>query len=402
MHKFLRDGGVLFAAEALARLAAFSVTFVISRSLGLDAVALLTVAQSIVAYATVAGDAGLGTAAVTRLSSGGAVKEIVRGTARLQVSLTLLASIVVVPFVALTSGWPLALILALTPIAIAFSTTYVLLARSDARAVAASRITGNVVTAAFGVGAATASAPLWVVGLAYPVGALAATLYANRRSGVAIRDVIGLPSWSFVRSDVSHLSGLLIYTLVVHFYSSILVILAASTRNAENLIDIALATRLLLLFSIPGQILESVLLPRYARAVGGLTRRRIIRDAGAAVLGGLGLVLAVVGTAPWYVPILFGGEATRSITTVQVLLLQLPVSLLTTVLTIVLFARRQTIRLGVCYGAAAIVQVALALSLSSHGAPMMAFAIVGSEIVFAVLLMVIVLRKPQEFGQSNA
>ncbi len=367
----------------MARVAAFSVTFVISRRLGLDNLAVLTVAQSIVAYATVAGDAGLGTAAVTRIASGERAQLIVRGTARLQVVLSLVSTIVIVPIVAAASSWPLAVILATTPVAIALSTSYVLLARADARSVALSRIWGNVSTAFFGVTASLLGAPIWLVALAYPLGAVVATVFVNGRTGVHWRDLVGVPSWGFVRADSRHLSGLLLHTLVVHFYSSILVILASIVDGGAQLVEIALASRLLLLFSIPAQVLESVLLPRYAAAVDALTSRRVLRDAAVVVGGGIAAGAVIVVAAPFYVPLLFGVAAAEAVPAVQVILLQIPVSLLTSVLTVVLFARRDTLRLGAAYGVAAVVQLLVALFLASQDRSI-APAIVVSEVVFAV------------------
>src|SRR5688572_11460148 len=102
--KFFKDGALLLAAEFISRLLAFSVSFALAREVGLEALAVLTLAQSIVAYATVAGDAGLGTEAVRRIASGEASQAVVRQTARLQIFFALLASSVVVPLALLQTN----------------------------------------------------------------------------------------------------------------------------------------------------------------------------------------------------------------------------------------------------------------------------------------------------------
>jgi O-antigen/teichoic acid export membrane protein len=383
--KFLRDGGLLFAAESLARLAAFVVTFLVARRLGLHEVALLTLGQSLMAYATVAGDGGLGTGAVTRLVRGGNVPDVIKGTARLQVSLTVIACLVLVPVTAAAVGWALALVLAFTPVAIAASTQYVLQARRDVRAIATGRISGNLSTAVIGATAAFSHAPLWVVACAYPVGAIVTMLLVNRAAPAPLRLTFGVPSVTFLRSDWRHSLGLFGYTLSVHVYASILLLLAAALRHGDNLVEVALATRLLLLFSIPTQVLESVLLPRYAALAQQLTVKRIVRDSGVAFVAGVVFAAALIVAAPLYVPLLFGPDASGSVGTVQAAVLQVPISLVTSVLTVDLLARRRSAGLTVAYMVAAAVQAGLAVWFASSGAELMVQAIVWSELVLAVV-----------------
>ncbi|QCR42578.1 hypothetical protein C1N91_02470 [Curtobacterium sp. SGAir0471] len=192
------------------------------------------------------------------------------------------------------------------------------------------------------------------------------------------------------------MSGLLLHTLIVHFYSSILVILASIVNDGSQLVEIALASRLLLLFSIPAQVLESVLLPRYAAAVDSLTAMKILRDGALVFIGGAALGVIIIFTAPVYVPLLFGSAASAAVPVVQVMLLQIPVSLLTSVLTVALFARRDTLRLSFAYGIAAVVQLSVALLLASRDASVSS-AIVLSEAVFAVgtLFAVFTWREPK-------
>lgn len=393
MFKFLRDGGLLFLAEGVSRLVAFSVTFVIARRVGLPEVAVITLAQSVLAYATVAGDGGMGTGAVTRMINGGAVREIVRGTARTQLGLTLLASLIVVPIVASNAGWPLAIVLAATPFAIASSTSYVLQARQDVASIAAARISGNLVTAVVGVLAAISELPLPVIAAAYPLGALTTAAVGNWRAGTKAVDVFGRPSVSFLISDWKHSLGLFGYTLTVHFYASVLLILSSVLSGGSNLVAIALATRLLLIFSIPAQILESILLPRYSRRVRdeGFSRR-VLRDAALGFVVGSVACGALIIAAPLYVPLLFGAAADDAVGTVQAVVLQVPVSIATSVLSAGLLARRRSLGLSIAYLSAAVIQVIWAISFASSGPVQMGLAIVVSEAGLAVGAMIAFLR----------
>lgn len=389
MFRFLRDGGLLFLAEGISRLVAFSVTFVIARRVGLSEVAVITLAQSLLAYATVAGDGGMGTGAVTRIVGGESVRAIVRGTARTQLGLTLVASLVVVPIVASSAGWPLAIVLAATPFAIASSTSYVLQARQDVASIAAARISGNVVTAGVGVLAASSALPLPLIAAAYPLGALTTALVGNLRAGTRPGDLLGRPSLAFLLSDWKHGLGLFGYTLTVHFYASVLLILSSTLSGGANLVDIALATRLLLIFSIPAQIIESILLPRYARRSGSDGfRGRVLRDAVLGFVAGCIACAALVVAAPIYVPLLFGPSAEGAVGTVQSVVLQVPISIATSVLSAGLLARRRSLGLTIAYMSAAVIQVIWAVSFASSGPERMGLAIVVSEIGLALGAMV--------------
>jgi O-antigen/teichoic acid export membrane protein len=171
----------------------------------------------------------------------------------------------------------------------------------------------------------------------------------------------------------------------VHVYASILLLLAAALRHGDNLVEVALATRLLLLFSIPTQVLESVLLPRYAALAQQLTVKRIVRDSGVAFVAGVVFAAALIVAAPLYVPLLFGPDASGSVGTVQAAVLQVPISLVTSVLTVDLLARRRSAGLTVAYMVAAAVQAGLAVWFASSGAELMVQAIVWSELVLAVV-----------------
>lgn len=372
---------MLFAAEGVARLAAFSVTFVIARAVGLQEVAVLTLAQSILAYATVAGDGGMGTGAVTRLVRGDPASGVIQGTARSQIALTLVASLLVVPLATPSVGLALALVLALTPLAVAASTTYVLQAARRVGSIAVARISGNLVTAALGVTAAAFHLPIAVIAVAYPAGTFVTMMVVNRQSGVRLLDMVGLPSRGFLVSDWRHNAGLFGYTLTVHIYSSTLLILSSIVGTASSLVSIALATRLLLIFSIPGQILEAILLPRYAAVSLLDLRRRAIRDAALAFAGGTVAATALILLAPFYVVLLFGSAASSSIETVQHVLVQIPISLATSVLAAALLAGRRSVGLTTAYALAALAQIAWVLLSAASGPELMAYAIVVSEIV---------------------
>lgn len=80
--KFLRDGSALLAGEMVSRVFVFGTTLVVARGYGLEAVAVLSLAQSLIGYATVAGNSGLGNYAVRKIIGGAPVEPVTRQTAR--------------------------------------------------------------------------------------------------------------------------------------------------------------------------------------------------------------------------------------------------------------------------------------------------------------------------------
>lgn len=385
-RKFLIDGGFLFGAETLARLFAFSVTFFLARQVGLEALAVLSLAQALIAYALVAGDAGLGTAAVRRIALGQESHEVIRDTARAQVLLASIASLVVVPIVAVQTSWLIALSLSTLPLIAAASTTYVLQGRLDARGIAYSRVTGNLVVGVLGIGLSLLACPLWVIAFSYPVGAVAAMLVVNTRSGASLGLVFGRVNLVHLRSEARPYMSLALFTVVLHAYSSCLIILSQNLDQGQHFIDVALSTRLLLIMVIPAQVLGSLLLPRYSKVSHNDLGHDLKRHLAMAFTAGCAITFAVWLTADSVVPILFGSEAEGSVLSVQVISVQVPLSLVSTVLVAALLAHKAYGTVGRIYLFTLGVQILAGFWLVGYSSPIFICALLIAEACFVILL----------------
>ncbi len=329
LKKFINDGAVLLVSEFLSRIFSFSVTFVLARQLGLEALATLALAQSLVAFATVAGDAGLGTSAVRRISRGDDARSVVRETAKAQVAITVLALLVVVPIAAMQTNPLLVLVLALVPLFYAASPGYVLQAKLMATGIGVSRILGNLGTGVVGVTLSLLRAPLWCVAISYGLGAMIGLLYTIRVARVAFSDVVGWPDLSPYRDAWRSYVSLALFTLVLQAYWSALLILSQLFGDGAHFIVTSVATRILFLLSIPGVIIGSLLLPRYS-AAGSKSKvwHHVLASLGAGALISGGVQIC----AQWFVPLMFGPEAISSIDAVRAISLQVPLAMANSVL----------------------------------------------------------------------
>lgn len=390
--KFFKDGALLLAAELVSRILAFSVSFVLARQIGLEALAVLALAQSIVAYATVAGDAGLGTEAVRRIANGEQSEAVVRETARLQIFFALLASALVVPIALAQTTSLVAIGLALGPVLVAASATYVLQGRLDARSLAVSRVLGNTVVGAMGIVTSLMSLPLWVIASSYSVGALVSMLYVNHRAGVGPTQIFGRIPWRSLSVGRSKYLALASYTVILHGYSSCLIIMAQNFGGGSQLVDVALATRVLLLLVIPAQLLGSLLLPRYSRAAVSM-RTLCLHTVAVLILGGF-VSLVVHLSAKWFVPLMFGPESVDSVRAVEAISLQVPLSLASTVLIAFLLAAGRFSTLAGIYAAVLAVQIGLGFYLRNFESSEFVMALVLSEWIFVLLLLTALLLNP--------
>lgn len=387
--KFFRDGALLFSGEIVSKLLAFSVSFVLARQVGLEALAILSLAQSIIAYATVVGDAGLGTDAVRRISNGEVARGVVRQTARVQVVFALLASLVVVPVAMSQTDPSVAIGVALVPIFYAASANYVLQGRLDAKNLAISRVLGNVVVCAFGMATIFLSFPLGIIAFAYSAGALASMLYVNRTAGVRIVDLMGALPWTALKEMKTKYFALASYTVIVHAYSSALIIMAQNFGGGSQLVEVALATRVLLLLFIPAQLLGSLLLPRFSR--GPVSMKTMAASLATALLVGALMSVAVHLTAQWFVPLMFGPEAQDSVTSIERISLQLPLYLASTVLIAYFLSAGRYVMLARLYLFALLVQIALGYLLRDYDADVFVLSVVCSEWIFVLSLLVALL-----------
>lgn len=371
-------------SQIVSRILAFSVSFVLARTLGLSSLAVLALAQSVMAYATVAGDAGLGTEAVRRLSGGENKYQVVKDTVSLQLVLTVIALVIVVPVSILQVGVNLSLALALTPVATALTCSYVLQADLDAINMAVARVLMNVVTGVVGIALVLISSPLWVVSLAYGLGAVASMMFTNSKAKVVLATTFRVPKISSLPRGRRSFGALLGVTTVVHAYSSALLILAAFLTSGSLLIDTSVATRFLLLLVLPAQILGSMLLPRYARLV---ERPRLLTHALVAFLAGVFIAGVTTVVAEGVVPFLLGPEAVGSVSSVVVLGWHVPFALASTIYSSYFLSRGRYHTVFVLYTVALIVLVVCALVLSPWGSEAYVASLVVSEIAFVSLLM---------------
>lgn len=399
--KFLRDGAHLLFAEVLSRLLAFSVSFVLARQVGLEALAILALAQSIVAYATVAGDAGLGTDAVRRISNGEASILVVKQTARVQILFALLASFIAVPAALMQTGSLVALGVALVPLLVAASCTYVLQGRLDAKGLATSRIVGNVIVGVFGITSSLLGLPLEVIALSYSAGALASTFYVNRLAGVSFSDLLGPIAWSSFSGVRRKYLALAAYTVVLHAYASALIIMAQNVGGGVQFVDVALATRVQLLLVIPAQLLGSLLLPRYARRQA--TLRSLCGHLALAMIFGACISIAVHLSASWFVPLMFGPDSLSSVGAVEAISVQLPLSLASSVLIAFFLAAGKYVMLARLYLLALAVQIAVGFLFRDYEASVFVLSLVASEWIFVLALLAALLFHPlgAQVGQSR-
>lgn len=383
--KFLSDGAYLLVAQLAARLLAFSLTFIVARTLGLEQLAMLGLAQSLIGFATVAGDAGLGTSAVQRIARGEDSRQVVHDTARAQLWISVVASIVMVPIIATQTDMMLAFSLCLTPVVIAATTTYVLQARLEARKIAVGQIAGNLLVASVGILLAILGLPLGVVALVYPAGLLLTMFIVNAQAKVRIRDIVGLPRISHFVSDGRSYAALLFYTLVVHSYSACLLILSQNLASGRHFEGTGLASRMLILMVIPSIIVGSMLLPRFAAVPP--SRKRLFILTSVAFLGGAVLATANALLAPMYVPLLFGPEAEPYVGAVQAVGAQVPFSFACTVLTSAALAERRFVSTGLAYALALLSQITFALLFAPLSTSVFVLAISVSECIFLVALV---------------
>ncbi|BCW72565.1 oligosaccharide flippase family protein [Arthrobacter sp. NicSoilB8] len=388
-RKFVRDGALLFSGEIVSKLLAFSVSFVLARQIGLEALALLALAQSIVAYATVVGDAGLGTDAVRRISNGESAEAVVTQTARVQVMFALLASLVVVPIAVSQTDSSVAIGVSLVPIFFAASATYVLSGRLDAKNLAVSRVLGNVVVCVAGMTSVFLGYPIGVIAFSYSAGAMASMLYVNYIAGVRIKDFIGPLPWRALKATKSKYLALASYTLIVHAYSSALIIMAQNFGGGSHLVEVALSTRVLLLLFIPAQLLGSLLLPRFSR--GTVSMKIMAACIAAALIFGALMSTAVHLTARWFVPLMFGPDSQGSVASIEQISLQLPLFLASTVLIAYFLAAARYGLLARLYFLALLVQIAIGYLLRDSEAAVFVLSVVFSEWIFVMSLLVALL-----------
>lgn len=288
---------MLMGAEASGRLIAFLLTSIVARSLGLEVLAFVSLAQGLVAYVTVVSDGGLNNHAVRLLLKGGNVETVVAQTIRAQVALVVVASIVVGAFVVLTvpQAIPYFALLVGVPIATALSTPYVLQAQHRTGPVALSRVVGSIATVVAGLGIIIAGLPDFWIASAYSVGAIAMFVVVFRACGAS-------RAWYFSRARL--LASLVVVretaplagsALMVQVLASLPLLLTQAGDDLQSFEAMGVASRLWFLASAPAAMVGAVLIPLLAdpaRRVGVFPRFLAVFSILGAVASGTLLVFA--------------------------------------------------------------------------------------------------------------
>lgn len=275
--------------------------------------------------------------------------------------------------------------IAVMPVLVAASATYVLQGRLDAKGLAISRVLGNTTVGVSGISMALMGLPLWAIASSYSLGAFVSMVFVNNRAGIGAAEIFGRVPWQVLGSGGSKYLALATYTIILHGYSSCLIIMAQNFGGSSLLVDVALATRVLLLLVIPSQLLGSLLLPRYSRAVVSLPRL-CGHMMSALLVGGL-ITLFVHLFAGWFVPLMFGQEAIGSVGTVEMISVQVPLSLASTVLVTFFLASGRFKTVAFTYAAALCAQLSLGYFLRDSPSNMFVVALVLSEWIFVLLLL---------------
>lgn len=378
-----KEGLVLTGAEYISRAFGFVLTLAISHSMGVDALASVALAISITGFATVAGDAGLGTHAVRLLVHGTPVRNVVRDTARVQIALTAVVLIPAWVWAAIATDWAMASALAIVPIASAARAGYVLQAELRAKELAVSRVVGNLTTAVLGLAAVALGASLPVVALSYGIGALSSLAYVQWRIRQPLGLSLGPPSVEFIRTTWRHQLALAGYTIALYAYYNVLLVTVSIVGTSAALNDVAVATRVAAIFTIPATSVTAVLLPRFAADA----RLRWHRFAGLGAAAGAACAAVIIAASPALIPALFGPEAAGAVGATQILMLEMPIGLANGVLAALVLGRGKYRSAFVAYAAAVAVQVLAVLALAHRSSAAMSSSFVASSLVLFALLV---------------
>ncbi|MBM7459457.1 oligosaccharide flippase family protein [Rhodococcus coprophilus] len=390
--RILRGSFALGFGEAVSKLALFAFTAYFARRVGLTELAHLSVAQSLLMYATVVGDAGLTAHAVRRIAAGDRVRVVVRETSSVQLVLAMIGLAIVVPISCMNAGVGMTLALVLAPLGAAAAPTYLLQARGNMSALALGRVTSAVVTAGLGI-AILSVTPTLFAAFAYSAGSLAAFLAIVWLSHGSLR-LYFTSLTPKIRPDWMYASRwLIVQALVVHAYASCLTIGGSYLLAESEFVILSTALRIQMLLLIPANILQTVLLPLFVRHEYSILRVFLV-TVGASIF--VPLVVFISGES--ILEFVYGGEAGASAPALMVLSLQIPLAYGATVVLTSLVAEGAYGRTTTFYVVALIVQIVSLIALARGGATSSAISLLISESLFLALLCALrVSRK----GRSN-
>lgn len=371
---------MLGVGDLLGRGATILLTLMIARTCGIAFLADLSLAQSLLAYAAVAADAGLTAHAVRRLSEGDDEHTVIRETSSVQLVLCLGSLAVILPLAAGRVGWQMALLLALHAIATSLAPTYVLQATRRYGRLATSRAFSSLLTCAAGVAILAAGVQTFVPA-AYSVGAVGAMAIVVYASSKSFRRFFCTLTLRIRRSWILAAGWLIPQTVIVHAYASFLLVASGFTLDASGFVLLATALKFQSYLVIPATLFQTVLLAAFVR--GDLSVRKASAGVG---LVGLVVTCFAYSLAPHLLALLFGEEARSATGVARLVCLQVPFAYLSTVMLAALVARGKYGLSTAVYGGALVALALGCLTVAARTPERLAYAFVGAEVLFVGLL----------------
>jgi O-antigen/teichoic acid export membrane protein len=296
---------VQLSGEVVSRLAAFVVTAAVSRTLGLSSIGVLTLAQSLAAYATVVGDAGLNNDGTRRLAKGES-RSIIGQITGAQVVLTLVGMLPVCAMlyfmdfpaqVALTT-----LIILPASLALALNVGWVLQADRHVGALTITTVSGQLIATSLALVSLYFELSLFYVAAAMTTGVIATTLLTRRSISPEGRR----PAFRGLKRQLVRGRSYVGLGLLSHLYGSAPLLFLGLVATSFELGKFAAALRLMFLLLIPGQLLSMNLLPRFAAQSNDSALLRTV-SGGALAAGCICAVIVQVTSQP-LLRLSFGAE----------------------------------------------------------------------------------------------
>lgn len=375
--------GVLAGAEAAGRLIAFSLTAVIARAYGLDDLAMLAVAQALIAYATIGGDAGLNQEATRRLVAGEQREVVTRDAVRAQCASTLLATVVVMLVVAAYEPKYVATILFFLPVPFAYavSTPYLLDSVGRIVPIAVGRVLMSLGAAVSGLLLISLGVSGMAFGAAYSIGAWMATGWILWRAHAPVRCALTAMGREARVARLRSFRQLGSLAVLLHTQASLPVLVAGRFSEADDLESVGVVTRLWFVLSAPLAMSLTVLLPLFARTAD---RGPLWRAVSASALYGAATAGVFHFLAPDLLVILFGSPAGAASPAAVVFMYAIIPFALISVGNAFLIANYRERSLAVCYGLSLLAFGLILIQFQEASDLAIAWAWVGAQGVLLV------------------
>ena len=395
---FHRNVISLAFGEAAFRALGFVVSAVVARRLGIDALGALLVAQNVIWYALVVGDAGLSSDGTRRLA--GHLEPsapLIAETTAAQVAVSLVATGAVALAATLlpldAQAKHLLLFLLPVPLLYALNLAYVLQSRHRMRPVAIGRVVGQL--------AGTAIALIGVIRFKSLASAAIAITIGQMVTDVVLVVIarsewrpLARPSVRSIRNRINSGKNYLYYAIVNHFAYSTPLLATAVLGGISVTGTYGVVNRLLFLLTAPAILIGQVALPRFSAdaAISDDGGERLHRDYRQVLGATLSLVLA--GLVPFLLfpeqilQLLFGSQATRAATALRVALLYIPFAYFNFLSAMTLLARNRAKQQSlISIGAAALLIGSLLVAVPVAGATGTSTALLISEVFMAGLFL---------------